>query len=181
MKLIDKIELLLNAKEINISPVYFNGFMSLVKEEQGDLEKSINYLEKKYSYKPLDSDYYSRKSFLLLKNREYSKLDVLLNDFKNNDFDFDCSVLIINAMYSYKINNDKKYNTSDLYSIISKAKPKDKLTSIAAKLIIGSNYQQALSDIKKLINNDREYYLVFNDWIILEDIDKATLRELIKK
>ena len=180
-ELIDKIDLLLKAKEINISPVYFNGFMSLIKEEQGDLEKSIIYLEKKYSYKPLDSDYYSRKSFLLLKNREYSKLDVLLNDFKNNDFDFDCSVLIINAMYSYKINNDKKYNTSDLYSIISKAKPKDKLTSIAAKLIIGSNYQQALSDIKKLINNDREYYLVFNDWIILEDIDKASLRELIKK
>ncbi|WP_296274442.1 hypothetical protein, partial [Psychrobacter sp. UBA6730] len=97
------------------------------------------------------------------------------------NFDFDCNVLIINTMYSYKINSDKKYNKSDLDSIISRAKPEDKLTSIAAKLVIGSNYKQALSDIKKLINNDREYYLVFNDWVILEDIDKISLKELIEK
>ena len=155
--------------------------MSLIKEEQGDLENSIIYLEKKYSYKPLDDDYFSRKSFLLLKNKEYIKLDALLNNFKDGNFDFDCNVLIINTMYSYKINSDKKYNKSDLDSIISRAKPEDKLTSIAAKLVIGSNYKQALSDIKKLINNDREYYLVFNDWVILEDIDKVSLKELIEK
>lgn len=179
--LIDKIESILKAKEINTSPVYFNSFMSLIKEEQGDLENSIIYLEKKYSYKPLDDDYFSRKSFLLLKNKEYIKLDALLNNFKDGNFDFDCNVLIINTMYSYKINSDKKYNKSDLDSIISRAKPEDKLTSIAAKLVIGSNYKQALSDIKKLINNDREYYLVFNDWVILEDIDKISLKELIEK
>ena len=178
--LIDKIETILKAKEINISPIYFNIFMSLIKEEQGDLEKSIDYLEKKYSYLPYDSDYFSRKSFLLLKNKEYKKLDKLLEYFRKNDFDFECSVLTVNTMYSYKINGDKKYNQSDLNSIISKAKPEDKLTSIAAKLVIGSNYKQALSDIKKLINNDREYYLVFDDWVILEDIDKVSLKELIE-
>lgn len=179
--LIDKIESLLKAKEINIGPVYFNSFMSLIKEEQGDFDNSIIYFEKMYSYKPLDDDYFSRKSFLLLKNKNYNELDELFRYFKDNKFDFDCDVLTVNAMYSYKVNSDKKYNQSVLDSIVSKAKPKDKITSIAAKLVIGSNYKQAMSDIKKLINNDREYYLIFDDWVILADIDKASLKELIEK
>lgn len=178
--LIDKIETILKAKEINISPFYFNSFMSLIKEEQEDLEKSIEYLESKYNHLSFDDDYFSRKSFLLLKNKDYDKLDELFKYFKTNNFDFDCSVLTVNAMYGYKINSNKNYNRSDLDRIISQAKPEDKLISIAAKIVIGKNHSQALSDIKKLINNDREYYLVFNDWVILEDNEKTLLKELIK-
>lgn len=177
--LIDKIETILVAKEININPAYFNSFMSLIKEEQGNLEQAINYLEKRYNYVIFDKDYFNRKSFLLLKNKEYDKLDELLTYFRNGNFDFECSVLVINAMCSYKLNANNKYSESTLNSIISKEKSKDKLTSIAAKLVIGNNRHQALSEIKKLINTDREYYLVFNDWVILENEDKTSLKEII--
>lgn len=177
--LIDRIETILVAKEININPDYFNSFMSLIKEEQGDLKQSLDYLEKRYSYVQFDENYFNRKSFLLLKNKEYDKLDELLKNFESENFDFDCSVLIINAMYSYKINGDGKYSESILNSIISKEKSKDKLTSIAAKLVIGNNRHQALSEIKKLINTDREYYLIFNDWVILENEDKTPLKQII--
>ena len=177
--LIERIETILVSKEININPDYFNSFMSLIKEEQGDLKQAIDYLEKRYSYVPFDEDYFNRKSFLLLKNKEYDKLDELLNNFRSGNFDFDCNVLIINVMYSYKLNSNNKYSESILNSIISKEKSKDKLTSIAAKLVIGNNRHQALSEIKKLINTDREYYLVFNDWVILENEDKTSLKEII--
>lgn len=177
--LIDRIETILVAKEININPDYFNSFMSLIKEEQGNLKQAIDYLEKRYSYVPFDENYFNRKSFLLLKNKEYDKLDELLKKFRSGHFEFDCSVLIINAMYSYKINGNDKYSESTLNSIISKEKSKDKLTSIAAKLVIGNNRHQALSEIKKLINTDREYYLIFNDWVILENEDKTSLKQII--
>lgn len=177
--LIDKIETILISKEVNINPVYFNGFMSKIKEEQEDFTQAINYFEKRYSYLPFDENYFNRKSFLLLKNKDYEKLDDLLNNFKSGNFYFNCNVLTINVMYSYKISGSNKYSESTLNSIISKEKSKDKLVSIAAKLVVGNNRHQALSEIRKLVSTDREYYLVFDDWVILENEDKTSLKEII--
>lgn len=179
--LIDRIETILIAKEINISPAYFNGFMSLIKEEQGDITQAIEYFDKRYEYISFDENYFSKKSFLLLKSEEYDKLDKLFVYYNTNDFGFDCDVLTINAMYGYKKNENRNYNEYNLNSIISKAKPEDKLTVIAAKIVIGKNKHQALTDIKKLIRSAREYYLTFNDWVILENEDKLAIKEIIEE
>lgn len=169
-----KIEVIIKTKEMNIEPYHFYKFLSLIKEEQGFIPEAIDYLNKQYEYKNFDENYFNRKSFLFLKIENHEELNSLYRVYTKGDYDFDCEIITINTMYSYKKSDSDKFEADLLRKLISNSK--DKNVQIGAKLILGENHHQAIQELIKLVKRDRNSFLACNDWVILSDDDKLKIK-----
>ncbi|PYE38549.1 SIR2 family protein [Psychrobacter fozii] len=174
-EILRKIEIIINTKEMDIEPYHFYNFLSLIKEEQGFISESIDYLNKQYEYKSFDENYFNRKSFLLLKSEKYEDLSNLYKSYKKGGYDFDCEIITINTMYSYKRLESSKFEADLLRNFVNNSK--DKNVRIGAKLILGENHHQAIQELIKLVKRDRNAFLACNDWVILSDDDKLKVKK----
>ena len=177
--LIDKIENILKAKSSDIKPKYYHNFLSVVYAAKSKFEESLKSLDRQYEYQPLDGNYFSRKSYLLLKNKSYEEVINLKEEYDSNEFDFEKSydVLTINSMYANKILNDVNYDEDLLRNFSSS---ENKLIRVASRLLIDKTRNQALQNINAMIKADPRNYLIFDEWELLTFDELASIRDKIE-
>lgn len=175
-KFVDKIETILKSKFIHIKPKYYNKFMSLISGAKEDFKESLEYLEKQYEYQPVDGSYFSRKSYIFLKDGCYDKVVALKNYYDANGYDFeeDSEVLIINTMYANKMLNNSNFDEEILRRLSTS---NNRLVSIASRLLVDSTRTQAIQNMIKLVKEDPRNFLTFNDWVFLSSEELAQIKD----
>lgn len=175
---IDKIETILKSKSIHIKPKYYNKFMGVISCAKEDFKSSLEYLEKQYEYQPIDGSYFSRKSYLLLKDGCYDKVIELKIDYDINNYDFeeDNEVLVVNTMYANKMLENGKFDEGVLRKLSSS---ENRLVNIASRLLVDSTRPQAIQNMIKMVKEDPRNFLTFNDWVFLTNEELAHIREKI--
>ncbi len=163
---IDKIETILKSKFVHIKPKYYNKFMSVISCAKKDFKDSLDYLEKQYEHQPIDGSYFSRKSYLFLKDGCYDKVVELKSyyDTHNYDFEEDNEVLVINTMYANKILENEYFDEELLRKLSSS---ENRLIGIASRLLVDSTRPQAINNMIKMVTEDPRNFLTFNDWVLL--------------
>lgn len=177
-KFIDKIETILKSKFIHIKPKYYNKFMSIISCAKEDFQGALDYLEKQYEYQPVDGSYFSRKSYLLLKDNCYDKVVTLKSDYDVNDYDFeeDNEVLIINTMYANKMLDNSNFDEEVLRGL---SMSNNRLVNIASRLLVDSTRSQAIQNMINLVKEDPRNFLTFNSWVFLNSEELTRIKDKI--
>lgn len=177
-KFIDKIETILKSKFIHIKPKYYNKFMSIISCAKEDFQGALDYLEKQYEYQPVDGSYFSRKSYLLLKDNCYDKVVTLKSDYDVNDYDFeeDNEVLIINTMYANKMLDNSNFDEEVLRGL---SMSNNRLVNIASRLLVDSTRSQAIQNMINLVKEDPRNFLTFNSWVLLNSEELTRIKDKI--
>lgn len=177
-RFIDKIETILKSKFVHIKPKYYNEFMSIISCAKEDFKGSLEYLEKQYEYQPIDGSYFSKKSYLLLKDDCYDKVIALKKDYDINDYDFeeDNDVLLVNTMYANKMLDNSDFDEDVLRRL---ATSKNRLVSIASRLLVDSTRTQAIQNMISLVKEDPRNFLMFNTWVLLSTEELAQIKNKI--
>ncbi len=177
--LIESMESILKAKFSDIRPKYYYNFLTIVYSAKSKFKDAIESFEQQYEYQPINGTYFSRKSYLLLKNKSYEDVINLKEEYISNNFDFeeDFEVLKINAMYANKMLNDAAYDESLLRTLSSS---ENKLIKIASRLLVDNTRSQAIQNIISMIKADPRNYFMFDDWEILTSDELTNIKSKIE-
>ena len=152
--------------------------MSIISCAKEDFKVALEYLEKQYEYQPIDGSYFSRKSYLLLKDNCYDKVVALKSDYDINDYDFeeDNEVLLVNTMYANKMLNNSDFDEEVLRGL---SISNNRLVSIASRLLVDSTRPQAIQNMINLVKEDPRNFLTFSNWVLLSSEELARIKDKI--
>lgn len=177
--LISKINSILDSKIHEIKPEYFNKFKSRIHLYNKEFDKAISYIDKQFTYQPIDESYYIHKSFILLKAEKYNEIIQLKNEYENSYFDFSSDIFLVNSEFASKKLNKDQYNKYKLDAIASKTNISLQV-SLACSIIDDAKKTQGMSRLYKIIENNPLAYFNYNEWVFFEKEEVSILMEKAK-